>query len=435
MSVPILKYGIDDTSRVFGRTQLGNSEYISAVNAIIEDVKNRKDEALFEYALKFDRQKIDKDNVLVSESEIEEAYSKVDKALVESIRKAKAGILDYHARQKVKFSNEFFKSGASGESTLGWIYRPLARVGLYVPGGKASYPSTVLMTALPAIAAGVGEVIVATPNINNPAILVACNECGIKKIYKIGGAQAVAAMAYGTQSVPRVDLIAGPGNVFVTLAKKQVFGHVAIDMIAGPSEILIIADESADAKLLASDLLSQAEHDEQAASILVTISEDLAKKVQKELDRQTALLERKDIISKSLETNGAIIIAKDIEESIKIADEVAPEHLEVCTENAGEVAMKLSNAGAIFVGNFSPEPLGDYFAGPSHVLPTSGSARYSSVLSVDTFMKKISYIEYAKQDLLSCADDIIAIAESEGFGAHANTIKLRKAEYGDKEKI
>lgn len=435
MSVPILKYGIDDTSRVFGRTQLGNSEYISAVNEIIEDVKNRKDEALFEYALKFDRQKIDKDNVLVSESEIEEAYSKVDKALVESIRKAKAGILDYHARQKVKFSNEFFKSGASGESTLGWIYRPLARVGLYVPGGKASYPSTVLMTALPAIAAGVGEVIVATPNINNPAILVACNECGIKKIYKIGGAQAVAAMAYGTQSVPRVDLIAGPGNVFVTLAKKQVFGHVAIDMIAGPSEILIIADESADAKLLASDLLSQAEHDEQAASILVTISEDLAKKVQKELDRQTALLERKDIISKSLETNGAIIIAKDIEEAIKIADEVAPEHLEVCTENAGEVAMKLSNAGAIFVGNFSPEPLGDYFAGPSHVLPTSGSARYSSVLSVDTFMKKISYIEYAKQDLLSCADDIIAIAESEGFGAHANTIKLRKAEYGDKEKI
>ena len=206
-------------------------------------------------------------------------------------------------------------------------------------------------------------------------------------------------------------------------------------MIAGPSEILIIADESADAKLLASDLLSQAEHDEQAASILVTISEDLAKKVQKELDRQTALLERKDIISKSLETNGAIIIAKDIEEAIMIADEVAPEHLEVCTENAGEVAMKLSNAGAIFVGNFSPEPLGDYFAGPSHVLPTSGSARYSSVLSVDTFMKKISYIEYAKQDLLSCADDIIAIAESEGFGAHANTIKLRKAEYGDKEKI
>lgn len=435
MSVPILKYGIDDTSRVFGRTQLGNSEYISAVNEIIENVKNRKDEALFEYALKFDRQKIDKDNVLVSDSEIEEAYSKVDKALVESIRKAKAGILDYHARQKVKFSNEFFKSGASGESTLGWIYRPLARVGLYVPGGKASYPSTVLMTALPAIAAGVGEVIVATPNINNPAILVACNECGIKKIYKIGGAQAVAAMAYGTQSVPRVDLIAGPGNVFVTLAKKQVFGHVAIDMIAGPSEILIIADESADAKLLASDLLSQAEHDEQAASILVTISEDLAKKVQKELDRQTALLERKDIISKSLETNGAIIIAKDIEEAIMIADEVAPEHLEVCTENAGEVAMKLSNAGAIFVGNFSPEPLGDYFAGPSHVLPTSGSARYSSVLSVDTFMKKISYIEYAKQDLLSCADDIIAIAESEGFGAHANTIKLRKAEYGDKEKI
>ncbi|MDE5617165.1 MAG: histidinol dehydrogenase, partial [Clostridia bacterium] len=252
MSVPILKYGKDDMSRVFGRTQLDNSEYISTVNSIIEDVRTRKDEALFEYALKFDRQQIDKESILVSEREISDAYSKVDKSLIESIRRAKASILDYHSRQKDKFSNEFFKSGANGKSTLGWIYRPLARVGLYVPGGKASYPSTVLMTALPAIAAGVGEVIVATPNINNPAILVACNECGIKKIYKIGGAQAVAAMAYGTQSVPRVDLIAGPGNVFVTLAKKQVFGHVAIDMIAGPSEILVIADESADAKLLAS---------------------------------------------------------------------------------------------------------------------------------------------------------------------------------------
>ncbi|MDE5991000.1 MAG: histidinol dehydrogenase, partial [Clostridia bacterium] len=237
----------------------------------------------------------------------------------------------------------------------------------------------------------------------------------------------------GTKSLPRVDLIAGPGNVFVTLAKKQVFGHVAIDMIAGPSEILVIADDSADPKLLASDLLSQAEHDELAASILVTTSEKIAEQVRDELDRQTELLARKEIITKSLNANGAIIVADNIDEAIKIADEVAPEHLEVCARNAHDVAMKLSNAGAIFVGNFSPEPLGDYFAGPSHVLPTSGSARYSSVLSVDTFMKKISYINYSKDDLLSAADDIISIAESEGFGAHANTIKIRKAEFGDKE--
>ena len=433
MSVPILKYGKDDMSRVFGRTQLDNGEYISAVNAIIDDVRKRGDEALFEYAQKFDKQTINSDNILVSEDEIKEAYAQVDKSLIESIRKAKASILDYHSRQRDKFANEFFPSGVNKKSTLGWIYRPLARVGLYVPGGKASYPSTVLMTALPAIAAGVGEVIVTTPNIKNPAILVACKECGIDKIYKVGGAQAIAAMAYGTASLPRVDLIAGPGNVFVTLAKKQVFGHVAIDMIAGPSEILVIADESADPRLLASDLLSQAEHDEQAASILVTTSQKIAEEVRAELDRQTELLARKDIINKSLSTNGAIILAKDIDEAIKIADEVAPEHLEVCTKDAHDVAMRLANAGAIFVGNFSPEPLGDYFAGPSHVLPTSGSARYSSVLSVDTFMKKISYINYAKEDLLSSADDIIAIAESEGFGAHANTIKIRKAEFGDKE--
>ncbi|MDE7328818.1 MAG: histidinol dehydrogenase [Clostridia bacterium] len=430
--VPILYYKKDDLGRVFNRTQLDNSEYILAVESIVEDVRKRGDEALFEYALKFDKQTINADNILVSEEEIEAAYSKVDKSLVESLKRAKESVLDYHVRQRDKFSNEFFQSGKS--STLGWIYRPLSRVGLYVPGGKASYPSTVLMTALPAIAAGVGEVVVTTPNINNPAILVACKICGIDKIYKVGGAQAIAAMAYGTKSLPRVDLIAGPGNVFVTLAKKQVFGQVAIDMIAGPSEILVIADESANPTLVASDLLSQAEHDEQAASILVTTSKTLAQAVQKELDRQTALLERKDIITKSLNANGAIIVVDSIDEAIEIADRVAPEHLEVCANDADDVAMRLSNVGAIFVGGFSPEPLGDYFAGPSHVLPTSGSARYSSVLSVDTFMKKISYINYSKEDLLTNADDIINVAESEGFGAHANTIKLRKAEYGDKEK-
>lgn len=424
--IPILKYKIDDTSRVFGRTQLDDGQHIAAVNAIISDVRSRKDAALFEYAKKFDGQDLNKCGILVSEDEIKDAYSKVYKSLIDSIRRAKENILAYHLKQTDKFKNEFFSSGASGTSTLGWIYRPLARVGLYVPGGKASYPSTVLMTALPAIAAGVGEVIVATPNIKNPAILVACRECGIDRIYKVGGAQAIAAMAYGTESVSRVDLIAGPGNVFVTLAKKQVFGHVAIDMIAGPSEILVIADGSADARLVASDLLSQAEHDEQAASILVATDESFAQKVRAELERQTELLDRKDIIKKSLETNAAIIIAGNMDEAVEIADRVAPEHLEICARDAKETAMKISNAGAIFVGNYSPEPLGDYFAGPSHVLPTSGSARYSSVLSVDTFMKKISYIEYSQEDLLAAADDIIGIAESEGFGAHANTIKLRK---------
>lgn len=424
--IPILKYKTDDTSRVFGRTQLDDGQHIAAVNAIISDVRSRKDAALFEYAKKFDGQDLNKCGILVSEDEIKDAYSKVDKSLIDSIRRAKENILAYHLKQTDKFKNEFFSSGASGTSTLGWIYRPLARVGLYVPGGKASYPSTVLMTALPAIAAGVGEVIVATPNIKNPAILVACKECGIDRIYKVGGAQAIAAMAYGTESVPRVDLIAGPGNVFVTLAKKQVFGHVAIDMIAGPSEILVIADGNADARLVASDLLSQAEHDEQAASILVATDESFAQKVRAELERQTELLDRKDIIKKSLETNAAIIIAGNMDEAVEIADRVAPEHLEICARDAKETAMKISNAGAIFLGNYSPEPLGDYYAGPSHVLPTSGSARYSSVLSVDTFMKKISYIEYSQEDLLAAADDIIGIAESEGFGAHANTIKLRK---------
>lgn len=426
MKVPVLRYGTDDMTRVFSRTQLDNSEFIKTVDDIISDVRKRGDEALFEYALKFDKQTVNADNIVVSEEEIEDAYSKVSPALVESLRKSIANVMDYHKRQRDKFANAFFAGGANGRSTLGWIYRPLKRVGLYVPGGKASYPSTVIMTAVPAIAAGVEEVVVTTPNINNPAILVACRECGVKTIYKTGGAQAIAALAYGTQSVPRVDLIAGPGNVFVTLAKKQVFGHVAIDMIAGPSEILVIADDSANVSYLASDLLSQAEHDELAASFLVTTSQKLAEQVADELERQTALLERKGIIEKSLANNGTIIVAKNMDEAIEIADRIAPEHLEVCTKDAKDVALKLSNAGAVFVGNYSPESLGDYFAGPSHVLPTSGSARYSSVLSVDTFMKKISYIEYSKEDLLEAADDIIAVAECEGFTAHANTIKIRK---------
>ena len=412
--------------RVYGRTQLGNAEFVGAVAEIIANVRAKGDSALFEYAEKFDKTTVNADNLLVTEDEIKAAYDAVDENLVLSLRRAKDNILSYHSRQKDKYANEFFSGGANGKSTLGWIYRPLSRVGLYVPGGKASYPSTVLMTALPAVAAGVEEIVVATPNIKNPLILVACAECGVKKIYKIGGAQAIAALAYGTESVERVDLIAGPGNVFVTLAKKQVFGDVAVDMIAGPSEILVIADESADPELVAADMLSQAEHDELAASILVTTSETLAKEVSKQVEAQCAELPRKDIIEKSLFNNGTIVLCDNIDQAIEVADKVAPEHLEVCTRNAHDVALKLKNAGAIFVGGYSPEPLGDYFAGPSHVLPTSGSARFSSVLSVDTFMKKTSYIAYDKEDLLAGADDIISIAQSEGFDAHANTIIRRK---------
>lgn len=424
--IPIIKYGSDEMKRVYGRTQLGNAEFVGAVAEIIANVRAKGDSALFEYAEKFDKTTVNADNLLVTEDEIKAAYDAVDANLVLSLRRAKDNILSYHSRQKDKYVNEFFSGGANGKSTLGWTYRPLSRVGLYVPGGKASYPSTVLMTALPAVAAGVEEIVVATPNIKNPLILVACAECGVKKIYKVGGAQAIAALAYGTESVERVDLIAGPGNVFVTLAKKQVFGDVAVDMIAGPSEILVIADESADPELVAADMLSQAEHDELAASILVTTSETLAKEVSKQIEAQCAVLPRKAIIEKSLFNNGAIVLCDNIDQAIEVADKVAPEHLEVCTRNAHDVALKLKNAGAIFVGGYSPEPLGDYFAGPSHVLPTSGSARFSSVLSVDTFMKKTSYIAYDKQDMLAGADDIISIAQSEGFDAHANTIIRRK---------
>lgn len=424
--IPIIKYGTDEMKRVYGRTQLGNAEFSGAVAEIIANVRKDGDKALFDYAKKFDKADVNAENLLVTEEEIKAAYASVDDKLIDSLRRAKENILSYHAKQRDKYKNEFFKGGEKGKSTLGWIYRPLSRVGLYVPGGKASYPSTVLMTALPAVAAGVGEIVVATPNIKNPLILVACAECGVKKIYKVGGAQAVAALAYGTESVERVDLIAGPGNVFVTLAKKQVFGDVAVDMIAGPSEILVIADETADPELVAADMLSQAEHDELAASILVTTSEKLAEEVQKQTIEQTNILPRREIIEKSLINNGAIVLCDNIDEAIEVADKVAPEHLEVCTENAHDVALRLKNAGAIFVGGYSPEPLGDYFAGPSHVLPTSGSARFSSVLSVDTFMKKTSYIGYDKDDLLAGADDIISIAESEGFSAHANTIIRRK---------
>lgn len=418
----ILQYGSDNLDRVFKRSQISDKKLIDSVNEIVDNVREGKDAALFGYISKFDGVQLNNETLLVSEEEIDAAYTAVDASLIESLRRAKANVLDYHNRQRERFENVMYDKDGN---TLGWMYRAMDKVGLYIPGGKASYPSSILMCALPAVAAGVEEVVIATPNPSNPLTLIAARECGVKKIYKMGGAHAIAALAHGTQSVEKVDLIAGPGNVYVTLAKKAVYGHVAIDMIAGPSEILIIADKSANAAFVAADLLSQAEHDEMAASILVTDSRELADAVSIELIKQTEKLSRKSIIDKSSAANGTIILVKDMNEAIEVSDRVAPEHLEICTTNAQEIAAKVKNAGAIFVGNYSPEPLGDYFAGPSHCLPTSGSARYFSVLSVDTFMKKISYISYSKDNLRKAASDIAAIAECEGLTAHANTVKIR----------
>lgn len=418
----ILQYGSDNLDRVFKRSQISDKKLIDSVNEIVDNVRENGNTALFDYISRFDGVQLNNETLLVSEEEIDAAYTAVDASLIESLRRAKANVLDYHNRQREKFENVVYDKDGN---KLGWMYRAMDKVGLYIPGGKASYPSSILMCALPAVAAGVGEVVIATPNPSNPLTLIAARECGVKKIYKMGGAHAIAALAHGTQSVEKVDLIAGPGNVYVTLAKKAVYGHVAIDMIAGPSEILIIADKSANAAFVAADLLSQAEHDEMAASILVTDSRELADAVSIELIKQTEKLSRKSIIDKSSAANGTIILVKDMNEAIEVSDRVAPEHLEICTTNAQEIASKVKNAGAIFVGNYSPEPLGDYFAGPSHCLPTSGSARYFSVLSVDTFMKKISYISYSKDSLRKAAPDIAAIAECEGLTAHANTVKIR----------
>lgn len=408
---------------ILSRSQLNDNNLFDNVQNIIENVKSNGDKALFEYINKFDGITVDEQSITVSEDEIDAAYKSVDSDLLAALKRAKQNVLDYHNRQKDQYQSKIYDDRGN---KLGWMYRPISKVGIYVPGGKASYPSSILMCALPAVAAGVEEIYIATPNSTNPLVLVAARECGIKKIFKMGGAQAIAAFAYGTESIPRVDLIAGPGNVFVTLAKKAVYGHVAIDMIAGPSEILVIADDSANAEFVAADLLSQAEHDEMAAAILVTTSVSLAEKVSKEIEKQLAKSSRERIARKSIETNGAIITVKDIDEAVKIADSVAPEHLELCIVNAAEVAHKIHNAGAVFVGNYSPEPLGDYYAGPSHCLPTSGSARFFSVLNVGTFMKKISYIEFNRDSLVSVSNDIIAIAECEGLNAHANAIKIRK---------
>ena len=400
-------------------------EFESRVNDIIQNVREKRDEAIFEYTLKFDGATIDQDNICVTEEEIKEAYEQVDPKLLDVIRKALVNIRDYHAKQK---QYSWFDSDESG-IILGQKVTPLKTVGVYVPGGKAVYPSSVLMNVIPAKVAGVSNIIMTTPCGKDgkvyPSTLVAAKEAGVDAIYKVGGAQAIAALAFGTESIPKVDKIVGPGNIYVALAKKAVFGYVSIDSIAGPSEIMVLADETANPRFVAADLLSQAEHDEMASAILVTTSEALAEQVSVEVDKFVTTLSRKEIIQKSLDNYGYILVADTMQDAIDTVNEIASEHLELVTKNPFETMTKIRNAGAIFIGEYSSEPLGDYFAGPNHVLPTNGTAKFFSPLSVDDFIKKSSIISYSREALEPVYKDIVQFAECEKLTAHANSIRVR----------
>ncbi len=400
-------------------------EFESRVNDIIQNVREKRDEAVFEYTLKFDGATIDQDNIRVTEEEIKEAYEQVDPNLLDVIRKALVNIRDYHAKQK---QYSWFDSDESG-IILGQKVTPLKTVGVYVPGGKAVYPSSVLMNVIPAKVAGGSNIIMTTPCGKDgkvyPSTLVAAKEAGVDAIYKVGGAQAIAALAFGTESIPKVDKIVGPGNIYVALAKKAVFGYVSIDSIAGPSEIMVLADETANPRFVAADLLSQAEHDEMASAILVTTSETLAEQVSVEVDKFVATLSRKEIIQKSLDNYGYILVADTMQDAIDTVNEIASEHLELVTKNPFETMTKIRNAGAIFIGEYSSEPLGDYFAGPNHVLPTNGTSKFFSPLSVDDFIKKSSIISYSREALEPVYKDIVQFAECEKLTAHANSIRVR----------
>ncbi len=400
-------------------------KFEAAVNDILLNVRTNKDEALFKYTKDFDKADINASNIVVTKEEIEEAYTKVDPALVDVIRKSLKNIKEYHEKQK---QYSWFDSKPDG-TILGQKVTPLARAGVYVPGGKAAYPSSVLMNVVPAKVAGVEQIIMCTPPDHEgkvyPTTLVAANEAGIDVVYKAGGAQAIAAMAYGTESIPKVDKICGPGNIYVALAKKAVFGYVSIDSVAGPSEILVIADETANPRYVAADLLSQAEHDEMASAILITTSSELANKVSAEIDGFLKELSRSEIISKSLDNYGYILLVDDINEAVSVANDIASEHLEIVTKDPFNVMTKIKNAGAIFLGEYSSEPLGDYFAGPNHVLPTNGTAKFFSALSVDDFIKKSSIISYSREALEAIHNDIENFASAEHLTAHANSIKVR----------
>ena len=400
-------------------------KFEAAVNDILLNVRTNKDEALFKYTKDFDKADINASNIVVTKEEIEEAYTKVDPALVDVIRKSLRNIKEYHEKQK---QYSWFDSKPDG-TILGQKVTPLARAGVYVPGGKAAYPSSVLMNVVPAKVAGVEQIIMCTPPDHEgkvyPTTLVAANEAGVDVVYKAGGAQAIAAMAYGTESIPKVDKICGPGNIYVALAKKAVFGYVSIDSVAGPSEILVIADETANPRYVAADLLSQAEHDEMASAILITTSSELANKVSAEIDGFLKELSRSEIISKSLDNYGYILLVDDINEAVSVANDIASEHLEIVTKDPFNVMTKIKNAGAIFLGEYSSEPLGDYFAGPNHVLPTNGTAKFFSALSVDDFIKKSSIISYSREAPEAIHNDIENFASAEHLTAHANSIKVR----------
>ena len=400
-------------------------EYEARVAEIIEEVRKNRDAAVFAYTEQFDHAKIDANHLIVTEEEINEAYENVDPQLLKVIRKSLVNIRDFHSKQ---LQNSWFTSGENG-TILGQKVTPLDKVGVYVPGGKAVYPSSVLMNVVPAKVAGVPHIYMTTPPDANGKIcastLVAAKEAGVDVIYKVGGAQAIAALAFGTESIPKVDKIVGPGNIYVALAKKAVFGHVSIDSIAGPSEILVLADETATPKYVAADLLSQAEHDEMASAILITTSKSLAEEVAKEIDYFIAKLSRKDIITKSLDNYGYLLVAPDMETAIDAVNEIASEHLEIVTKNPFDTMTRVKNAGAIFLGEYSSEPLGDYFAGPNHVLPTNGTAKFFSALSVDDFIKKSSIISYSREALQDVYKDIVQFAECEQLTAHANSIKVR----------
>ena len=401
------------------------SQYENTVNEIIEKVRQEKDRALFDYTLKFDHFALNKDNIQVTREEIEEAYSRLDAGLIEVIKKSAENIRSFHQKQ---LRNSWFDAKEDG-TILGMKITPIARAGVYVPGGKAAYPSSVLMNVIPAKVAGVPEIIMTTPpgadGRVNPGTLVAADIAGVNTIYKVGGAQAIAALAFGTESIPKVDKITGPGNIFVALAKKAVYGYVSIDSIAGPSEILVLADETANPRYVAADLLSQAEHDELASAILITTSEALAEKVSAQVDAFVTQLERKEIIQKSLNQYGYILLADTLQDAIAAVNEIASEHLEILTSNPFEVMTRIKNAGAIFLGEYASEPLGDYFAGPNHILPTNGTAKFFSPVNVDDFIKKTSIISYSREALEKVHRDIETFAVSEGLTAHANSIRVR----------
>ena len=415
----------DILENLLKRSPNNYGKFESTVAQILDKVKNEGDAALFAYTKEFDKANVTKETIRVTDAEIEEAYAQIDPALLGVIRKALVNICQYHEKQ---IQNSWFTSTTDG-TMLGQKVTPLNRVGVYVPGGKAVYPSSVLMNIVPAKVAGVPHIVMTTPPGKDGKVcastLVAAKEAGANEIYKVGGAQAIGALAFGTESIPKVDKIVGPGNIFVALAKKAVYGYVSIDSIAGPSEILVLADETANPHFVAADLLSQAEHDELACAILITTSEEFAKKVDEEVKGFVEVLSRKEIIQKSLDNFGYILIAEDMDEAIEAANEIAPEHMEIVTANPFEDMMKVKNAGAIFIGEYSSEPLGDYFAGPNHVLPTNGTAKFFSALSVDDFIKKSSIVYYSKSALHNIHKDIIQFATSEQLTAHANSIAVR----------